>query len=305
MSAKVNDIIKQVPRHVRDIIADLPSHFGLWRTLLILAAITILSFEAVSLFYNLVSMPLISSSSAARNIAQKQETGLVLQRSPLQSYGIIAERNLFASTLQAIGERQLDGGFFVSGQEASAFELKGTVAGGSSFGFAVMEERGKNKQTLYRLGDMVGSARLIKITRNTVVLRGGDRDITLKIKETPEGSLFSRSPGAGIKSSGVSLSRKEVTDKLGDLKDIMSQAAVRPAFVAGVQEGYLISDIKPDSIYKKLGLQNGDIILDVNNKPLRSADDLLQLVGLMQSGANLSVSLKRNGKNETINYSFQ
>ena len=84
----------------------------------------------------------------------------------------------------------------------------------------------------------------------------------------------------------------------------MTQAAVRPYFEAGAQEGFIISDIKPESLYQKLGLQNGDIIIDVNGKRMQTADDILQLVNIMQSGGNITLSLKRNGKAETINYSF-
>ena len=60
----------------------------------------------------------------------------------------------------------------------------------------------------------------------------------------------------------------------------------------------------PGSLYQKLGLKNGDVVVDVNNKRLESADDILQLVNVMQAGGSVSVNLMRNGLNETINYSF-
>jgi general secretion pathway protein C len=256
------------------------------------------------LFYKIASFPLVSSRPEVK-IGARPDESLATQRDALPAYGVIVERNLFRTTLKAVADKQLDGGFFGSGQEYSAYDLKGTVAGDSSFGFAILEERGKNKQILCRLGNMVGSAKLIKITRNTVVLRTTERDITLKIKETAEGPLFSR-PGAReiASQSGISLSRREVTEKLGDLKTIMNQALVRPFYADGVQEGFIISEIKPESLYQKLGLQNGDIIMDVNNKQMQSAEDVLQLVNLMQSGGQISLSLKRNGKVEIINYSF-
>ena len=95
-----------------------------------------------------------------------------------------------------------------------------------------------------------------------------------------------------------------VTENLSDLNAIMSQAVMRPYLNKGVQEGLIISNIAPNSLYEKMGLQNGDIIMDVNNKPMQSADNLLQTVNLIQSGGNIAVNFKRNGKIETINYSF-
>jgi len=43
----------------------------------------------------------------------------------------------------------------------------------------------------------------------------------------------------------------------------------------------------------------------VNNKRMQNIDDLLELVNLMQAGQNIVLNLKRNGKDERINYSFQ
>ena len=153
------------------------------------------------------------------------------------------------------------------------------------------------------MGDKIGSAKLIKITRNTATLRSEGREITLKVKATIEGSLLPNSPGHATPKS-MTLSKKTVNENLNDLKSIMNQAVVRPSLNEGVQEGLIISNIAPNSLYEKMGLQNGDIIIDINNKPIQSADNLLQTVTLMQSGGNVTLNVKRNGKIETINYSF-
>jgi general secretion pathway protein C len=306
MRFKIEMLFRKWSGSIRNIVAKPAILLAVLPAFIILIAITILSYETVDFFYKVVSLSAVNQSADIKNIASSKFITDSASRGPLQNYSVITERNLFLSTLKAISDKQLDGGVFASSQEVTSFDLKGTVAGGSSFGFIVIEERGKNKQRLYRLGDMIGSAKLVKITRNTAVIRGEGREITLKIKETPEGSLLSRSPvpQANTPNSSMALSRGEVNEKLRDLKTIMTQAAVRPYFEAGTQEGLIVSDIKPDSLYQKLGLQNGDIIIDVNSKRMQSADDILQIVNIMQSGGSIALSLKRNGKAETINYSF-
>ena len=306
MRFKIEMLLKKWSGSIRNIVAKPAILLAVLPAFLILVAITILSYETVDLFYKTISLSAVNQSAAIKNTASSKFITDSASRSPLQNYSVITERNLFQSTLKAISDKQLGEGFLGASQEVTSFDLKGTVAGGSSFGFIVIEERDKNKQRLYRLGDMIGSARLIKITRNTAIIKSGDREITLKIKEIPEGSLFSRSPApqASMPNSGIALSKGEVNEKLRDLKTILTQAAVRPYFEAGAQEGFIISDIKPDSLYQKLGLQNGDIIIDVNSKRMQTADDALQMVNIMQSGGSIALSLKRNGKVETINYSF-
>ena len=84
----------------------------------------------------------------------------------------------------------------------------------------------------------------------------------------------------------------------------MNQAVVRPFFNEGVQDGYIVSNIAPNSLYEKMGLQNGDVIININNKPIQSAADLLHMVNLLQSGSRTALNVKRNGRIEAINYSI-
>jgi general secretion pathway protein C len=306
MRFKIAMLLKKISTDIRNIIANPAILLAALPAFLILVAITILSYETVDLIYKIVSLSALNQSASIKNTASSKFITDSASRSPLQNYSVVTERNLFQSTLKAVSDKQLGGGFFSPSQDVTSFDLKGTIAGDTSFGFIVIEERGKNKQRLYRLGDMIGSARLIKVTRNTAIIRSEDREITLKIKDTPEGTLLSRSqaPQASIPSSGMVLSKGEINEKLRDLKTIMTQAVVRPYFEDGEQKGFIVSDIKPDSLYQKLGLHNGDIIIDVNGKPMQTADDILQMVNIMQTGGSIDLNLKRNGEFETINYSF-
>jgi len=297
---KTTQFIKEWLSSIRNISSLSAIDITLLRPFLILLAITLLSYETVDLFYKIISFSLTKQTAAVRKnisspaVTDNKKTGSI------EDYGIITERNLFLSTLKAVKDKESEGGPLDSEQKTASFDLKGTVAGNSSFGFIFIEEHDSKKQKLYRLGDMIGSAKLINITRNTATLRSGGRDITLKVKATIEGQLLPDSS-----SRNLTLSRKNVSENLANLNEIMKQAIVRPFMNKGVQEGFVISNIVPDSLYEKMGLKNGDIIIDVNNKKLKGADGLLQVVNLMQSGASISLNIKRNNKQETINYTFE
>ena len=288
-----------------DRITDIPANFSLLagtaKPLLIVVAITILSFLGVDIFYKIVSLQVVGRQT----IGARQTSAVAIfsgQGHPIERYNIITERNLFLTTLKAVVDKS--GEYLLPSEEYTAFDLKGTIAVDQFLGYAIVEEKGKGKQKLYRLGEMIGSARLIRITRNTAVLKGGEKEFVMKIKEVAEGPLMGRSPRSGGTGSGIAISKQDVTESLSDLKSIMSQAIVRPFLNEGVQQGFVISNIVPGSLYQRLGLKNGDVVVDVNNKRLESADDILQLVNVMQAGGNVSVNLMRNGLNETINYSF-
>ncbi len=294
-------LIKKRFDRITDIPADLSVLAGAAKPLLVVVAITILSFLAVDIFYKAVHLYVASRPATGK--IQPATAASPWTRQSVERYNIITERNLFLTTLKAVVDKNT-GEYLLPSEGYTAFDLKGTIAVDQSMGYAIVEEKGKDKQKLYRLGEMIGSARLIRITRNTAVLKSGDKEFVMKIKEVAEGPLMGRSLQPGGAGSGIAISKQEVTQSLGDLTSIMSQAVVRPFFSEGTKQGFIISNITPGSIYQRLGLQNGDIIVDVNSKRLEGADDILQLVNVMQAGGSVSVNLMRNGQNQTINYSF-
>lgn len=305
MWLKITQTVKERAKQISSVIKAMDADS--LRSFLIILAITILSYEATDLFYKIISFPLINHTATVKNNGGTPAVKDDHQRNTLSDYDIITGRNLFLSTLKPAGGNQSEGGLFDSDQKAPDFDLKGTVACNSSFGFIVIEERSSRKQKLYRLGDKIGSDKLIKITRNTATLKNGEREIILKVKETMEGSLLPNSPAAGrggASPRNLTLNRKTVNENLTNLNSMMNQAVLRPFLNRGVQEGYIISNIAPKSLYEKAGLQNGDIIIDINNNKLQSVNDMSQVMNSMQSGNSMNLNIKRNGKTETINYSF-
>jgi general secretion pathway protein C len=303
MWLQITQLLKEQFKKIKNMNARQIMDVDFLKTLMILLAITILSFETTSIFYKFISIPLTKQAIAVteNRISSSADNNPRLQ---VRDYSIITERNLFLSTMKEAGGNEAEGSIFDSDQKAANFDLRGTVACNSSFGYIFIEERDSKKQKLYRLGDMIGSSKLIKITRNTATLRSGGGDITLKVKATIAGQLLPDSPDGSSTSRNLTLSKATVNENLNNLNTLMNKAVIRPYVSKGVQDGYIISNIAPGSLYEKMGLQNGDVIIDVNNKKIKGADSLLQTVNLMQSGNSIVLNIKRKGKEETINYTF-
>jgi general secretion pathway protein C len=302
MVSTITQTLKEKFKRLQNLPSALMRNGDFLKSLFILAVITVLSFEMTDLFYKIISLPLIKKEIAPMPVQLAHATAAA-QDKKSSDYAVITERNLFKSTLKAVSLNQE--GLF-SEQDKADFDLKGTVAGPSSYSYAIIEERTNKKQKLLKPGDKIGSRELVKIARNEATFREGGREIKMKVKETIEGPLLSpsASPAGRPRDLNMTLNPENIREGLNNLKALMNQAVIRPFLNQGNQEGFIISNIAPESIYAKMGLKNGDIIIDANNQPIHSAGSLLHLVNSLESGSKINLSIKREGKPQTINYSF-
>jgi serine protease Do len=59
--------------------------------------------------------------------------------------------------------------------------------------------------------------------------------------------------------------------------------------------GVLVGDVSPNSPAQRSGLQRGDIILEVNGKPVADANELRMSISMMQPDATVKLNVVRNG----------
>ncbi len=66
----------------------------------------------------------------------------------------------------------------------------------------------------------------------------------------------------------------------------------------GVKEytGALVGDVTADSPAQKAGLKNGDIILELNGKPVADANELRMTISMMAPGTSVNLKVLRNGE---------
>src|SRR5579859_4126675 len=66
--------------------------------------------------------------------------------------------------------------------------------------------------------------------------------------------------------------------------------------VYGVKQGVPITNVRPDSPAAKAGLQGEDTIIAVNGKPVKSGDELVNIISATRPGNKLNVTYLRNGQ---------
>lgn len=93
--------------------------------------------------------------------------------------------------------------------------------------------------------------------------------------------------------------------QLENMNDLMTQARTVPSYQNGKANGYKLFSIKPNSLYQKIGLQNGDVISKINGYDLSSPDKALEVYAKMKDAPSIQVDVKRRGRDMTMNYNVK
>ena len=277
----------------------------LFYTILNIVALSLVVYIGVDTFYRVVSSEL-KGVNTKEIVMEQLPNAEESKRSPLSSFKVITERNLFGSLDKAskdVNEEEIEELELTSLKIA----LLGTVTGNEQNAFAVIEETDKRKQGLYKIGDSVQNATVKKILREKVVLRVGTKDEILTMEESAASRRDKRrGPSKSTaRGSTITVNRKDIQNSLKDINKLMSEVRIRPHFKDGQSDGLSVSRIKGGSIFSKLGLRNGDIVQKINGEPINSPDEVLALYEKLKSGSRVSLEVTRKGEPKTMNYRFR
>jgi len=233
----------------------------------------------------------------------------------------ILDRNLFNLQLNSnIDELPIPS---THGQQAVKTNLKLTLVGtlvtpDPLTSIATIGGKGKSIERRFHVGEKIEKKHEIqKIVRGRIEFYNQDkrqleflefdkskpRPIPRRSRET--WGLTARTKPTKIQQSGANnftIPKKQLDDALENLDQIITQARAIPNTVNGKIEGFRIFAIQPGSIYSQLGIRNGDVLREVNGKPINTVQSALILFETLKSQKNFKIKIDRRGKPEIMNY---
>lgn len=276
-----------------------------------LVALSISIFIGVDVFYKILFAKISHIERDSTEILFKSDLKHN-KRFPLSYYRNITDRNIFQSTDTGDKTKKKEKIINVKNLDHTSLKISlvGTVVGDRKNTFAVIKEKNKKKQELYREGDTIQGALIKDILRGKIVLRVGDRDEILTIEEDrasrTEKQASGPKPSATVEKEGtVVVSKSDVQDSIKNVHELLSQVRVRPYFRDGRPDGLAISNIKAGSFFAKLGLRNGDVVQGVDGRSIKSPDDVLDIYTKLKSASQVELQIRRRGKSKKINYEFR
>ncbi|MER2565494.1 MAG: type II secretion system protein GspC [Myxococcaceae bacterium] len=209
-------------------------------------------------------------------------------------------------------------------------KLLGTlVSGNPQWSVASIQDVVTLKTNTYMVGDTIQGAEVLEIERKRVIIKHNNR--REYIDENPgDGSMApppppvqtiaaapakyndAPPPAVGLGSTIKQMSeneyevpRAEIDKTLSNLNDVAMQARIVPAFKDGVAQGFKLFSIRPDSIYSKIGVQNGDVIKRINGYDLNSPEKALEVYSKLKEASRIDIEVERNGASVRKTYNVR
>lgn len=234
----------------------------------------------------------------------------------------LARWHLFGSALQVTDPRSA-----VAVPETGLdLSLVGTLADADpGAGVAIIADGG-GRQSAYRVGAMLpGGARLRAIHSDHVVLVHNGRDEVLRLPREVAATVSSggqrgsammqdpgRTPSAGSPIAPVAVSGLETVDWGAvqqqlriDPADLARQIRILPVLEGGQMIGVRLSGGANTPLLAKLGLRPDDVIIAVNGVSVLDTGRAHQVMSAIASADRASVTIRRDGREETLNVSLQ
>jgi general secretion pathway protein C len=281
-------------------------------------AIAVIIYIGVDTFYRVTRTGLIQADITgigSRDISDDKQADI----SRFADYQTIIDRNLF-SKVSGVPLKDVD----IDSKDLKPTSLKltllGTIFSDDKNSAAVIEETAKKTQGLYREGDSIQNAVVKSILAGKVVLRVDNHDEILTIDELKSSETLIASPSSvqtasmsaaqaapaatAVTERKISIRREDVEGSFEDINDLISQATIQPHYTDGEADGLTVTGIKAGSIFRKMGLRNGDIVKGVNDNQIKTAEDLISMYNDLRSDSNVSLQIIRRGQETNLNYTF-
>lgn len=232
------------------------------------------------------------------------------EKPPFSDYRAISQRNLFHTKT---GNEKETTEIPLDTLEETQLKLKlwGTISGDNENSYAIIEDETKRQQNVYKVNDTIQNATVMLIRPDQVVLSVSGKNESLELeKRTATSTTSSRrttsstrttTTASSVSKRRISLSRAQVDSAMENLTDLMTQITIKPYSEEGV-DGLSLSNIKPNSLFRRMGLRNGDVLVAVDGQALTSVDQAYKLYEDLKTSDTASVQINRRGRSTNIEY---
>jgi len=265
----------------------------------------------------LTTYPMPASAKSTLSMATEKSE-------PYDRYAPIPERNIFNPSekglkLLPLAEKKAGGNEAAEASEggktplSGSYKLVGTIIGPEANSWAILQQGADRKQRILRIHGNIDGGEIVQISRNRILIRRQGKEEVIpfyeeEVRPRPGGSPPPPAAGEVVKKLSANrflVNREDVSSSVGNINQFMTQARIKPNFVAGRPSGFSVSEIQGGSLMEKLGLQNNDVVRKVNGQAIDKPEDVFQAYSQLQRDANIELEIERGGRREVLRYEIR
>lgn len=194
----------------------------------------------------------------------------------------------------------------------SGLKLMGTIAGPARRGYAVFVGEDGN-QSMFKTDESVfGAGELTAVGEYHVSIRRNGKLIKIPMVDmVAPGEMDSMKGGVAsgpVQSLGKGeyiIDQKALQYALDNPTQIMMDAKLIPNMTKDKQEGFVLREVRKSGIYDNLGMQNGDVVLRINDFSISDPENTLQAFMALRGMDKMQLDIIRDKNRMVMNYQIR
>lgn len=193
-------------------------------------------------------------------------------------------------------------------QTLSKYNLKAIYSTPSNGGWVSLED--SNGSYILSQWEDINGYILTKLYKNYVLFEKAAKEYRLDIKEKDSAVSYEISKtlennikeNIVVKDDLVKINRDYLNSYVTDIDKVWNNIAIKEIRNNEQIEGFEVFKVNKDSVFSKLGLQDGDVIKAINNNVLGSYADAFKVYNNINNTKYLNIEILRNNEVMELNY---
>ncbi|MHB8383456.1 MAG: type II secretion system protein N [Candidatus Binataceae bacterium] len=214
-------------------------------------------------------------------------------------------------------------------------KLLGTSSALQNGPWAIIEDQA-GEQSLYRLNEEIPDAgRLVLVEKNRAIIEHGTQRVAIEIPQdsmpggvvapahpVPRTALRAMANLRGLKpgqakgpmpdidvedegANKYGLKRSDIRVALAHTTDLASQIKATPNMDGNTQTGYQLTEIESGSLFDDLGLEDGDVLTQINGRQVTNPAIAAGMLATLQMRPSIDVTVLRDGHQLALHYDIR
>lgn len=169
-------------------------------------------------------------------------------------------------------------------------------------GYIILSMKTNPKETeILAIGESYNGYKLVQVKSTSAILERGSLRYTLELL-TDDLVALRNKHAPFIEGEPYQMSREEIQEYAKNFGQILEDINIIEVKNRGELKGFKITRIRQNTPFSYLGLLKGDIIIKVNNEPLKSYADALNIYQNINNIKEIELIVLRDNKEKELRY---